>query len=193
MLRLPLASLQSIPSIGVLLDYALPDTKDMFKFLGALLVHEEGKGTTLYVIDLYKFITIITQWICNHQMCWITCFDTELVLLEDDDITKEHVICISNLLGHCKPIPLESKTWSNEDSQEDYEMYINTLGQCYNLYKTLSEVYHFENNELILNIGALLNDKYDSKSFTEPLGSTLEEIYNVINLLESNYPSHTLT
>jgi uncharacterized phage-associated protein len=29
--------------------------------------------------------------------------------------------------------------------------------------------------------------------FNKPLGSTLEEVHNIINLLESNYPGYTLT
>lgn len=193
MLRLPLASLQSITSIGTILDYALPDTKDMFKFLGALLVHEENKGTIHYVIDLYNFIIVGAHPVGFHKRYWITYFDIEFIILEDDNITKEHVICISNLLGHCKPIPFGSKTWSSEDNQLDYEIYIDTLGQCYELYTALNKVYHFQNNELVLNLVTLFNGNYDTDLLTNPLGSTLNEIHNVINLLEENYPSYTLT
>lgn len=191
MLRLPLISLQSITFKGIVIDIAFPNTEnihsqDMLQFLGALLIYEEDKVTNLYVIDLYKFITVSTSQIGFHQMCWITSFETELIILEDDNYTTEHVMCIGKLLSNCKPTPLGNKTWSSENSQFDYKVYINTLNECYKLYRTLK-------NELVLNLVTLFNSNYDTNLFTKPLGSTLEEVHNIINLLESNYPGHTLT
>ena len=193
MLKLPVTNIKSITSKGIVIDVALPDSEDMLKFLGALLIYEENKVTNLYVIDLYKFINVSISQIGFHQMCWITYFETELIILEDHDKTIEHVIYIGKLLSKCNHIPLGSKTWGSEDSQFDYEMYINTLGMCYELYRTLDEVYCIQNNDLVINLVTLFNDNYKTDLLTKPLGSTLIKLNNVIKLLEDNYLNFVLT
>jgi hypothetical protein len=72
-------------------------------------------------------------------------------------------------------------------------MYINTLGMCYELYRTLDEVYCIQNNDLVINLVTLFNDNYKTDLLTKPLGSTLIKLNNVIKLLEDNYLNFVLT